>query len=103
MWVTFKLRSSINLNIRTLDGSNVSEVAMSGHERGYYPYYPMSTDGSYKISESDNYNKGFTKKLSERFNVLVPDVPYIKNWFGTRIIYSDIHITDAFKNGFRTF
>ena len=103
MWVTFKLRSSINLNIRTLDGSNTSEVAMSGHERGYYPYYPMSTDGSYKISESDNYNKGFTKKLSERFNVLVPDVPYIKNWFGTRIIYSDIHITDAFKNGFRTF
>lgn len=103
MWVTFKLRSTINLNVRTLDGSNVSEVAMSGHERGYYPYYPMSVDGSYKISESDNYNKGFTKKLSERINVLVPDVPYIKNWFGTRIIYSDVHITDAFKNGFRTF
>ena len=103
LWVTFRLRASNNLNIRTLDGSDVSEVAMSGHEKGYYPYYPMSVDGSYKISESSAYNKGFGKELSERFNMLVPDVPHIKNWFGTRIIYSDIHITDAFKNGFRTF
>ena len=52
MWVTFKLRSSNNLNIRTLDGSNVAESAASGHERGYFPYYSMSVDGSYKIPES---------------------------------------------------
>ena len=37
MWVTFKgLRSSNNLNIRTLDGSNVDESAMTGHPRGYF-------------------------------------------------------------------
>ena len=51
MWVTFKLRSSYNLNIRTLDGSNVDESAMTGHSRGYFPYYPMVTDGSFKHSE----------------------------------------------------
>jgi hypothetical protein len=33
----------------------------------------------------------------------LPDVPYIKNWFGTRIMYSDIHINDAYKNGYRVF
>ena len=33
----------------------------------------------------------------------MPDVPYIKNWFGTRIMYSDIHINDAYKNGYRVF
>lgn len=103
MWVTFKIRSSNNLNIRTLDGSNVDETAMCGHPRGYYPYLPMSTEGTYKHPESQVYNKGFTKSLSERWNFELPDVPYIKNWFGTRIMYSDIHVNDAYKNGFRVF
>ena len=103
MWVTFTVRSSNNLNIRTLDSSNVDEEAMCGHSRGYYPYFPMSVEGSYKILDSQIYNKGFTKSLGERWNSLVPDVPYIKNWFGTRIMYSDVHINDAYKNGFRTF
>ena len=103
MWITFKLRSSNNLNIRTLDGSNVDEAAMTGHERGYFPYQPMSTEGTFKHPESQIYNKGFTKSLSERWNFEIPDVPHIKNWFGTRIMYSDIHINDAYKNGFRVF
>ena len=103
MWVTFKVRSSNNLNIRTLDSSNVDETAMCGHPRGYYPYSPMSTEGTYKHPESQIYNKGFSKSLSERWNSELPDVPYIKNWFGTRIMYSDIHINDAYKNGFRVF
>jgi hypothetical protein len=103
MWVTFKVRSSNNLNIRTLDGSDVTETAMSGHERGFYPYYPMSVEGSYKIPDSQIYNKGFSKSLSDKWNVQAPNVPHIKNWFGTRIMYSDIHINDAFKNGFRVF
>lgn len=103
MWVTFKVRSSNNLNIRTLDASNIDETAMCGHPRGYYPYLPMSTEGTYKHPESQVYNKGFTKSLSERWNFELPDVPYIKNWFGTRIMYSDIHVNDAYKNGFRVF
>jgi hypothetical protein len=52
MWVTFQLRSSNNLNIRTLDGTNVDESAMTGHPRGYYPVHPMSTEGVYKKPES---------------------------------------------------
>lgn len=103
MWVTFRVRSSYNLNIRTLDSSNVDEKQMTGHSRGYYPYYPMSVEGTFKIPESQIYNKGFSKSLSERWNNLLPDVPYIKNWFGTRIMYSDIHINDAYKNGYRVF
>ena len=103
MWVTFKVRSSFNLNIRTLDGSNVDESAMCGHPRGFYPYFPMSTEGNYKHQDSYIYNKGFSKSLSERWNFETPDVPHIKNWFGTRIMYSDIHINDAFKNGYRVF
>lgn len=103
MWVTFQLRSSNNLNIRTLDGSEVDETAMTGHPRGYFPYHPMSVDGAYKKPDSQNYNKGFAKSVSERWNFELPDVPHIKNWFGTRIMYSDIHVNDGYKNGFRIF
>lgn len=103
MWVTFQLISSSNLNIRSLDDSNVDETALTGHPRGFYPYYGMSADGSYKTPESLCINKGFNKSLSERYNFEVPNVPAIKNDFTNRISYSDIHVNDAFKNGFRTF
>jgi hypothetical protein len=102
-WITFRIRSSYNLNIRTLDGSDVTECAMTGHPHGFFPYNDMLVEGTYKHPESQVYNKGFSKSLSEKFNMELPDVPYIKNWFGTRIMYSDIHINDAYKNGYRVF
>lgn len=103
MWLTFTIRSNYNLNILTLDESNVDEKTMCGHARGHYPQLPMSVDGTYKIKESNVYNKGFTTTLGEKYNFEVPDVPYIKNWYGTRIMYSDLFVTDSFKNGFRQF
>lgn len=103
MWVTFQLVSSSNLNIRALDDSVVDEVSLTGHARAFYPYSGMSADGSYKIPEALCCNKGFNRSLSERHNFEVPDVPAIKNDFTNRIAYSDIHVNDAFKNGFRTF
>jgi hypothetical protein len=36
-WVTFRVRSSKNLNIRTLDEANIDETTMFGHPRGFYP------------------------------------------------------------------
>jgi len=63
----------------------------------------MSVEGSYKHPEAQVYNQGFERSLSERYNFEVPDVPYIKNWFKTRIMYSDVHVNDAFKNGYRVF
>ena len=103
MWVTFTVRSSRNLNVRSLDGSTVAEAAAMGHPRGFYPYHGMIAEGSYKSPEALVYNDGFTKSISERINFTQPDAPYIKNWFGTRIMYSDIHINDGFKNGYRIF
>ena len=103
MWITFRLRSSYNLNIRSLDSSNVDEKQMTGHARGYYPYHPMSVEGTYKIPDSEVYNKGFSKSLSEQVHNLLPDVPYIKNWFGTRVMYSNLQINDAYLNGYRVF
>jgi len=96
MWVTFRVRSSNNLNIRTEDYSNTQEVSMTNSPRTYYPKSPMSVEGITKIPESSFYNFGFKKLLSERYNFEVPNIPWIKNWYGTRIMYSNINISDSF-------
>lgn len=103
MWVTLTVRSTYNLNVRSLDDSFGSEQAMFGHERGYYPKFPMSRAGSYKIPEALCYNKGFEKSVSERWNMPVQDAPAFLNDFSNRIVYSDINVNQAFENGFRTF
>ena len=100
-WLTFQLRSSYNLNIRTIDKSNVDEYLMCGNYRSFYPNYGQLASGSQKIPDSSQYNKGFSKSVSEKYYFEVPDVPYIKQEFQNRIVFSDIHINDAYKNGFR--
>lgn len=103
MWVTFSVRSSMNLNIRSLDSSITAETAQMGHPRGFFPYQGMVAEGSHKSAEALVYNAGFTKSVSERYNLTAPDVPANKNWFGTRIMYSDIQSNDSYTNGFRVF
>ena len=101
LWLTFWVRSSYNLNVRTIDKSNVDEHLMCGNYRSFYPNYSQLALGSQKIPDSSQYNKGFTKSVSEKYYFEVPDVPYIKQEFQNRIVFSDIHINDAYKNGFR--
>lgn len=101
MWLTFQLRSSYNLNIRTIDKSHVDESLMCGNYRSFYPHYGQLANGNQKIPDSSQLNKGFTKSVSEKYYFEVPDVPYIKQEFQNRIVFSDIHINDAYKNGFR--
>ena len=101
LWLTFNLRSSYNLNIRTIDKSHVDEYTMSGNYRSFYPHYGQLALGPQKLPDSDQYNKGFSKSVSEKYYFEVPDVPYIKQEFQNRIVFSDIHINDAYKNGFR--
>ena len=101
LWLTFSLRSSYNLNIRTIDKSHVDEYIMCGNHRSFYPNYGQLAHGSQKIPDSEQYNKGFSKSVSEKYYFEVPNVPYIKQEFQNRVIFSDIHINDAYKNGFR--
>ena len=63
----------------------------------------MNPGGVDKIPESSLYNLGHNNTLSNRYNFITPDVPYIKNEYDTRIVYSDIFVNDAFKNGYRIF
>jgi hypothetical protein len=63
----------------------------------------MNTESSAKMPESELYNAGFRVTTSEKEYVELPDVPYIKNIFDSRIMFSTRHINDAFKNGYRIF
>lgn len=102
-WITFKLRSSTNLSIRSVDESNVSETAVMGSPRTFYPYSQLLEKGANKIPESSITNDGFRSTVGERWYELLPEVPYYKNTFENRVLYSEIAITDAFKNGYRVF
>ena len=102
-WFTFKVMSNVNVSMRDINLMEPAEQTIFGRPRGFFPLYPMSVDGTYKLPESNILNAAGTITLSKRFNFLTPDVPFLKNRFDTRILYSDIHVTDAFKNGFRVF
>lgn len=102
-WITLVIKSSYNLNIRALDHSNVDEKALFGIPRGFFPYFPITAKGVFKIPEALCYNKGLGKSVSERYNFEEPNVPALKNDFSNRIAYSTINIQDSFKNGFRVF
>src|SRR5574344_976301 len=93
----------MNLSLRALDLSYPSEESINGHPRCFYPLYSISTSSAYNVPESNIINKAYSSTLSDKYHIIKPTVPYIKNYFHTRISYSNIAITDAFKNGYRIF
>ena len=102
-WITFKLCSSINLSMRTTDDSQYEENGLMGLARGFHPLYDMSVTGESKIPESSVINDGNNALTGNKFNFLMADVPYLKDVFATRIMYSDIFINDSFRNGYRVY
>jgi hypothetical protein len=102
-WATFKLCSNINLAYRAIDESNSSERALTGKARAFFPLDSMSVSGESKIPESTVVNVGYNASTSSKVYIEQPDVPYIKNLFDNRVMWSDIHINDAFRNGYRVF
>lgn len=102
-WYTFKVKSSTNLSIRSLDESHLEEKGIFGLPRGFYPLQQELLSGSNKIPDSYNVNDGYRSLFGEKFYLRYPDVPYVKNNFDNRILYSQIAVNDAFRNGYRVF
>lgn len=102
-WITFKVRCSRNISLRSSDGSNVSEKILYGHQRSFYPLAPMSPNATYKIPDSFVFNDALSVSVGIKSYFTLPDAPYFKDKFPTRIYYSDIYINDAYVNGYRRF
>ena len=100
-WVTFKICSNINLALRDLDYSNPEEESVHRIKRGFYPLQAM--DKQNPLPESTVINAGISKTLGNKYYFEVPDVPFIKSNFGSRIYYSNPLQKSAFTNGNRVF
>lgn len=102
-WVTFKVLSNYNLGLRSIDNSHSDEIALMGNARKFYPLNDMSVATSNKIEESWLLNGGYSSTLGVKRNFIAPNVPYLKDVFDTRVMFSNVEVSSDFKNGYRIF
>lgn len=103
MWVTYKCLSNYNLGLRCEDRSYTDEFALMGSPRSFYPITDMSTVVSHKIEESRLLNDGYSATVSHKRNYIVQNVPYVKELFDNRIMFSNVQREDNFQNAYRIF
>ena len=102
-WVAFKCLSSYNLGLRCKDSFHTDEAVLLGSERSFFPLNGGTVATGNKMEESYLLNDGLSATVGRKRYNLMPDVPYSKSEFSNRIMFSNINVTDAFTNGYRTF
>lgn len=103
MWVTFKCLSNYNLGLRSEDRSHLEEMALMGNPRSFVPLQGVNVAPSNKIPETALLNAGYSSTLPYKKYFTAPDVPYVKDIFDTRIMFSNVQIEDDFRNAYRIF
>lgn len=101
-WVTYKCLSSYNLGLRSENSFNVNELATLGSPRSFYPISGLSTANGNKVEESYLLNDGLSATVGEKRYNLLGNIPYTKNEFDTRVMFSNKQVSGAFTNGYRT-
>ena len=102
-WITWKCLSNYNLGLRSQDYTNVEEMALMGNPRSFYPLTGSSTSIGNKVEESWKLNDGYNSTISKKRFLPVQDVPYTRDIFDTRIMFSNVQQDDAFQNAYRIF
>lgn len=102
-WMTYKCLSNYNLGLRSENRQNVEEMALMGNARSFYPLQGMTVAPVNKIPESELLNAGYSVTLPFKKYFTQPDVPYVKDIFDTRIMFSDVQVADDFRNAYRIF
>ena len=103
MWISYKCLSNRNLGLRAEDRSYPDETALMGNPRSFYPLQDASTKSANKIPESFILNDGYSATVGQKTHISAPNVPYIKDQFDNRIMFSNIQVDGDFKNGYRVF
>lgn len=103
MWATYKCLSTYNLGLRSEDDSDLAEMALLSTPKSFFPHTGMDTRSAFKISESTILNRGLSSTTGRRWNSIVQNVPYIKNLFDNRIMFSNVFTEENFRNGYRIF
>lgn len=102
-WFTYKCMSNYNLGLRSENRQNVEEMALMGNPRSFYPLQGMTIAPSGKIQESELLNAGYSVTLPFKKYFTQPNVPYVKDIFDTRVMFSNVQIEDDFRNAYRIF
>lgn len=102
-WFTYKCLSSNNLGLRAIDRSNVDEEALLGNPRGFYPISGTNTFSSGKVPDSTLLNLGYSSTVGVLSYFADKKLPYQKELFDNRIMFSNIQVEDEFQNGYRVF
>ena len=100
-WITIKVKSAMNYALRSVDHSYVSEEALMGAPRSFYPRSQLLYRGENKMPDSYLYNDAYRASLGFKCYFALHDINYIKDSFSNRIQYSAISIQDSFKNNYR--
>ena len=100
-WLTFKVCSNVNLAMRDLDFTRPEEEAIHKQKRGFYPLQAMNQKNH--LPDSTMINAGISRTLGNKYYFEIPDVPFIKSNFSTRIYYSEELQKSSFTNGNRIF
>lgn len=74
-----------------------------GNPRSFVPATDISTKSSTKILESALLNEGYNSTLGVRKNFAFEVLPYVKDEFDTRIMFSNVQVDGAFKNSYKVF
>jgi hypothetical protein len=89
--------------LRAEDRSYPDETALMGNPRSFYPLQDASTKSANKIPESFILNDGYSATVGQKTHISAPNVPYIKDQFDNRVMFSNIQVDGDFKNGYRVF
>ena len=103
MWVTYKCLSSYNLGLRAEDRSYPEEMALYGNSRSFYPLHGASIKSANKIEESWLLNDGYSATVGQKTNITAPNLPYVKDQFDNRIMFSNVQVDGDFRNAYRVF
>jgi hypothetical protein len=74
-----------------------------GNYRNFYPVNDISVKSSAKIPESALLNFGYNTTVGVKRNYAFEIVPYIKDIFDTRIMFSNVQVDGSFKNSYKVF
>ena len=100
-WVTFKVCSNVNLAMRDVDLTRPMEEAVHKQKRSFFPLQSM--EKQHNLPESRVLNVGISKTSGDKHYFDMGDIPFFKQFFTTRIYYSNVLQRAAFVNGSRTF
>ena len=98
-WITFPICSSKNLALRDVDYSNATEQAQFNRKRSFYPLSKMDVHNPLRDSNVINYAASLS--IPHKKYYIIPDVPFIKQEYFTRVLNSLRDSAESITNEFK--